>query len=238
MKHKFSYKIKLMDTFLLLLGFGLAIYDMWVLKDGINLIVPSASLEFGAPIIAFILATIANTCALEWGIANGKNKCKHIINKKSALGLFGWIVFGIVYFVIEYTSTIRNEDVEWNAQISQYIILAASYIISGLMIQKGAREIFDADALACRDSEKEYRAKMRKLARTDSRINYMLSALENYNQNYDTLSGLYAKQLEAIEHAEDSSINEVLGRTLQNNPDITPSEAQKVVEQAKKDYKA
>jgi hypothetical protein len=194
-------------------------------------------MDFGAPLIAFILATFANFCAFEWGRINGKNKSKHIFNKKSAIGFLGWLAFAVVYGVIEYTSTINQKNIDWTAQVGQYVILVASYVMSGLMIEKSAREMNDIDAVACRASEKEYKTTMKRLARVDSRINYMLSALENYNQNYDSLNEQYEKQLEAINHAEDSAINEILGRTLQNNPEITPTEAQKVVEQARKDYK-
>ena len=237
MKHRFSYKIKAFDIFLLFLGFVLAFYDMWVLQTGVSIIVPSAGPEFGAPLIAFILATFANVCAFEWGRINGKTKSKHIVNKKSAIGLLGWLAFAVVYGVIEYTATINQKNINWTAQIGQYAILVASYVMSGLMIEKSAREMFDIDAAACRSAEGEYKSTMKRLARMDSRINYMLSALENYNQNYDSLNDQYEKQLDAINHAEDSTINEILGRTLQNNPEVTPTEAQKVVEQAKRDYK-
>lgn len=226
-----------MDLVLLVLGLGLAFYDMWVLKDGVNIIVPSASADFGAPLIAFILATFANMCAFEWGRINGKTKATRAINKKSALGLVGWLAFAIVYGVIEYTSTVNQKNIDWTAQISQYAILVASYAMSGLMIEKSARDMNDVDASACRAAEGEYKTAMKRLARMDSRINYMLSALENYNQNYDSLKEQYNKQLDAINHAEDSTINEILGKTLQNNPEVTPGEARKVVEQAKNDYK-
>jgi predicted nucleic acid-binding Zn-ribbon protein len=111
-----------------------------------------------------------------------------------------------------------------------------SYIFSGLAIQKSAREMWDADASACRASENEYKVLRKRIAKEDSEINDMMTALENYSQNYDGLDEQFVKQSDAIRHAEDSVINEILGKTLQSNPEITPSEAKKVVEEAKRDF--
>ena len=165
-------------------------------------------------ILAVGLATVANTFALEWGKANGHAKAEGIFHKKSRLGFWCWVLFGLVYVLVEVVSTINMETIDWAAQIGQYFILATSYVLSGLMIEKGAREIWDADASACRSSESEFNLLRKRIAKDDSKINYMLTALENYNQNYDSLNEQYDKQLDAIRHAEDSVINEILGKTL------------------------
>jgi hypothetical protein len=235
MKHKFSYKIKGLDVFLLILGFGLAFFDMTVLQKGIHLITGANTSM--STLIAFGIATIANTFALDWGITNGRNKVKNMISKKSMLSFLAWVMFGIVYIIIEIIATVNSDKViNWPNQIGQYIILAMSYIFSGLAIQKSAREMWDADASACRASENEYKVLRKRIAKEDSEINDMMTALENYSQNYDGLDEQFVKQSDAIRHAEDSVINEILGKTLQSNLEITPSEAKKVVEEAKRDF--
>ena len=240
MKRKFSYRIKGLDFFLLALGFGLAFFDMTILQKGIHLITGTNTTM--SSLIAVGIATIANTFALDWGITNGHNKSEHALNKKSMLGFLAWVAFGIGYILIEVittTNALSKADAasfNWANQIGQYILLAMSYIFSGLAIQKSARDIWDADASARRASELEYKKLRKKLAKDDSKINYMLTALENYSQNYDSLNEQYGKQLDAIRHAEDSVINEILGKTLQENEEVTPSQARKVVEEAKRDF--
>ena len=238
MKRKFSYKVKGFDLFLLLLGFALALYDMNELGNGVHAAEPNTEISM-ATLIAFAIATAANSFALAWGISNGKNKAEHIINKKSMLGLIGWIGFAIAYVAIEIAAATNSAEMGTfvlGDHIPGYVILAISYIFSGLIIQDSAREIWDRDASACRSSESEYRLARKRVAREDSDINYMLTTLENYNQNYKSLDEQYEKQHDAIRHAEDAVINEILGKTMLENPDITPSEARNVVEQAKKDF--
>lgn len=233
MKRKFSYKIQFIDILMMLFSFGLAFYDMTVLQQGLRILTNSNATM--SSMLALGIATIANLFALSWGMANGRTKAKRVINKSSLIGFVGWLVFGIVYVVIEVVNT-EKHNVNIMNQIGQYIILAASYILSGISIQKAARDIWDADSSACRASEAEYKKLVKKIASRETRINYMLTALENYNQNYDILNEQYAKNIEAIDHAESSVINEILGKTLLENPEITPSEAKNVVEQAKKDF--
>ena len=237
MKRKFSYKIKGFDLFMMLLGFALAFYDMNELGNGIHAALPNMDITMSTG-IAFAIATAANSFALGWGISNGKNKANRVINKKSLLGFVGWVAFAFVYIAIEIAAAMnpaKGTTFVLRDHIPGYIILAVSYIFSGLMIQSSAREMWDRDATACRASEPEYRLARKRVAREDSEINYELTALENYNQNYESLDEQYDKQLDAIRHAEDAVINEILGKTLQENPKITPSEARKVVEEAKRD---
>ena len=241
MRRKFSYKIKGLNLFLLALGFGLAFFDMTILKNGVHLITGANTTT--SSLVAIGIATIANTFALDWGITNGHNKATRAINKKSMLSFLAWVAFGIGYVLIEVITTINainngkpGTSINWPNQIGQYVLLAMSYIFSGLAIEKSAREIWDADAAACRSSENEFKLLRKRIAKEDAKINYMLTVLENYSQNYDSLNDQYNKQLDAIRHAEDSVINEILGKTLQDNPEVTPSEARKVVEEAKKDF--
>ena len=240
MKRKFSYKIKFGDLFLLALGFGLAFFDMTVLQKGLHLITNANTSQ--SSLLALAIATIANTFALDWGKTNGMKKTKHVINKESMMSFLAWVAFGIGYIVIEYVTVMNaineGETINWFNQIGQFILLALSYVFSGIAIQKSSRDIWDADSSACRASEAEFNLMSDRVAKTDSKINYMLTALENYNQKYDTLKEQYDKQEEAIRHAEDSVVNEILGKTMQQNPEVTPSEARKVVEMAKKDSEA
>ncbi len=236
MKRKFSYRIKGLDVFMMALSFALAIYDMNALREGIQVILRQGSgMSAG---LAFGIATIANTFALTWGFLNGRNKAKHIFNKSSAIGFIGWFFFGVVYAIIEFAGSTSPSAAKLPliAQISKYVILAVSYIFSGFAIQHSAREMWDADASACREAENEFSKHAKQVAKEDSEINYMLSALENYSQNYESLDEQYQKQLDAIHHAEDSVINEILGKTLQNNPSITPKIAREVVEEARRDF--
>lgn len=240
MRRKFSYKIKFGDLFLLALGFGLAFFDMTILQKGLHLIT-GANTSMSS-LLALAIATTANTFALDWGKTNGTKKTKHVINKESMMSFLAWMAFGIGYVIIECVTVMnainKGETINWFNQIGQYVLLALSYIFSGIAIQRASRDIWDADSSACRTSEAEFNTAANKVAKVDSKINYMLTALENYNQKYDTLKEQYDKQEEAIRHAEDSVVNEILGKTMQQNPEVTPSEARKVVEMAKKDSAA
>lgn len=237
MKRKFSYKIKFGDLFLMALGFGLAFFDMQVLQNGLHLMT-GANTGISS-LLALGIATTANTFALDWGRTNGKTKAKRAINKASLVGFLAWVAFGIGYVAIEIITVInameKDGGINWANQIGQFLLLGLSYVISGIAIQRAARDIWDLDASACRDSEAEFNIAAKKVSRNDAKISYMLTELENYDQKYKTLDEQYKKKEDAIRHAEDSVINEILGKTLQNNPDISPSEARKVVEQAKKD---
>lgn len=239
MKRKFSYKIRFDDLIFLALGFGLAFFDMTVLKNGIHVITGANTTTSSA--VAIGIATIANTFALDWGLTNGRNKAARALNKKSMLSFLAWVAFGLGYVLIETISTIDainkgSGEINWTNQIGQYLLLALSYVFSGVAIQKSARDIWDADASACRASEAEFKQISKRVAKDDAKINYLLTTLENYGQNYDTAKGQYEKQLDAIRHAENSVINEILGKTLQENPEIMPSEARQVVEQAKAEF--
>lgn len=230
MRHKNSYKITFMDLFLMAIGFGLAILDMNLLQEGIQKVMnvsPSA-----AAFSALLIATVANTFALTWGQINGKTKSKRWINSKSFVPFLAWVAFGFIYAFIE----IKSHEADIASGIGQYLTLAASYIFSGLVIQMSAKDIWDADAASCRSSEKEYKLLARKVAVEDAKINSMLTELNNYNKKYTDLDEQYEKQLSAIRHAEQSVINEILGKTLQENPTILPSEARNVVANARRDF--
>ena len=191
MKRKFSYKIRFDNIILLVLGFGLALFDMNMLKDGLKGIAGGDTNLTMASLMAFAMATVANTFALEWGKTNGETRAEHIINKKSLFAFLAWIAFGFGYVLIETIKTINQIDTSnfsWSNQIAQYVLLFLSYTFSGLAIQKASREIWDADASACRASENEFKLLVRQAARDDSKINYMLTILENYNQNYESLN--------------------------------------------------
>ena len=82
MRRKFSYKITLMDLFLLALGFGLAVYDMTQLKTGIHYMT-GENLQI-SQVVAIVIATIANSFAFMWGQTNGKTGAKKMFNKESA----------------------------------------------------------------------------------------------------------------------------------------------------------
>ena len=240
MKHKLGYKIRFADIALLALGFGLALFDMTVLQKGIRLITGANAAT--SSLVALAIATIANSFALDWGMTNGKNQEKKIINKRSRLSFIAWVAFGFGYAIIEAITTVDAinrggiESINWPTQIGQYLILLLSYVFSGCIIEKSSREICEADAFACRDSENEYKKIHKRLAKEEAEIKTLLTTLENYGQNYDALESQYQIQLEAIKHSEESVMNEIEGKTLKANPKITPSEAHRILEDIKKDY--
>lgn len=239
MTRKFSYKIPGMTIMLMAASFALAFLDMTMLKNSISTVIAGTTPK-NAAILAFAIATMANLFALDWGRENGRNESKKKINKESRIGFAGWLLFGSIYVLLK-SIDLCDADIsnlsELLGKIGEFILLASSYIFSGLSIEAGASEVWNVDASSCRKSESEFTEKVKLIANEDPKIDKMLSSLENYNQNYDTLDAQYQKQLDAIRHAEDSVINEILGKTLQANPEITPSDAQEVVEQAKKDSK-
>ena len=110
-----------------------------------------------------------------------------------------------------------------------------SYVFSGCLIQKASREMCEADAFACRDSENEYSHIHKRLARKEAKIKSLLTELENYGNNYDALKSQYDTQLKSIEDTEESIMNEIVGKTLQANPDVTPSKAHSILDNIKKD---
>ena len=240
MKRKFGYKIHFTELALMALGFALAFFDMTVLQKGVRLIT-GTNAAFSS-LIAFSIATIANSFALEWGKTNGKTQAKRAINKESSLGFIAWLAFGLGYVIIEAITTVDAinkggaESINWTTQIGQYLILLLSYVLSGCLIQKSSREMFDADAFACRDSENEYKRVRKKLERQESKIKGLLKDLENYEDNYDALKTQYDKQLDAIRHTEESVMNEIVGKTLQANPEISPSKARNILDSIRKEY--
>ena len=240
MKRKFGYKIHFTDLALIGLGFALAFFDMTVLQKGVRLIT-GTNAAFSS-LIAFSIATIANSFALDWGITNGKTQAKRAINKASSLGFIAWLAFGVGYIIIEAITTADAinkagaESINWANQIGQYLILLLSYVFSGCLIQKSSREMFDADAFACRDAENEYKRVHKKLARQESKIKGLLNDLESYENNYDSLKEQRDNQSAAIRHTEESVMNEIVGKTLQANPEISPSKARNILDDIRKDY--
>lgn len=239
MRRKNGYKVSFFSYILMAISFALAVFDMQMLQSGLNVVLNGGSDEVDntalSSLLAFAIATTANIFALTWGIKNGTNKAQKKINKKSAIGLVGWLCFGVFYGVIKAIDIMQGgDDINWSIQIGGIVMLAVSYIFSGIAIEDSASEIWDADANSCRTAEADFNLKHRQIAKEDSGLNKMLNTLENYNDNYDILDKQYEQQLDAIRHAEDSIINEILGKTLLNNPEIDPESAEAVVEQAKK----
>lgn len=230
---KFGYKVPFVTYVLMIASFALALLDMTMLRDSVGAILRT-DIDTSS-ILAMAIATIANLFALDWGRENGRNKSAKKLNKNSITGFLGWVLFGLVYVILKITAAFKSGSVDWVTECAEFVILAASYIFSGLSIENSAREIWDADSSACRAAEESYNSQRKNIAVEDSKINKMLSSLENYNQNYDTLDRQYKKQQDAIRHAEDAVINTILGKTLQDNPSVLPDDAKKVIEQARTD---
>lgn len=239
MRHKFSYRIQTIDLVMVAVSLALIFYDMTNLQAGL---VAMNSELFASPtnsIIAAAIAIVADVFAFDWGMRNGRNKSTRVFNKKSMPSFLMWVIFGIVYAFIESAgimASAESESFNLVGTIGQSVFLAISYISSGVMLQIAGRDMFDADAAACRASESEYKIYAMKAAKEDSRIKYMLGTLENYHQNFKSLDEQYEKQLEAINHAEDSVLNEVLGKMLQNNPTMNVEDARAVIRQAREDF--
>lgn len=226
MKRKFSYKIQLVDIAMIAAGGLLMIYDVSRLQTGYHAFLKT-NMSFSI-ILAFMTAFVANVFAFDWGMRNGRNSAKRIFNKNSIISFLCWVAMGVWYGVIMSKSG--------QADVESCILLAISYIVSGILLQIAARDIQNVDAAACRAAESEYSELNKKLSKDNAEIDYMLTSLDNYGQNYDLLNEKYEQQLGAIRKAEDSVVNEILGKTLQQNPEITPSEARKVVAQARADF--
>lgn len=233
---KNSYKLPFFKIFFMGISFLLAFLDMTMLRDSIKLILTSIGSGMSS-LIAFMIATMANLLAFEWGKSKAESEPKKPINKSALVGKWGWIFFGIIYIILKISEGLNQglfeTDIDIN-NLTQFVgsfcILAGSFITSGLIIASGAEDIFNREAQACRSSESEFNETRHELASEDAKINKKLSILENYESNFTSTRTQYLRHKKAITGAERAVCNEILGKTLQECEDIDPADAQKIVE--------
>ena len=224
---KNTYQISGFKIFLLIISFALALLDMSMLKESVLEIIPVGNTM--SSVLAFAIATVANCMALDWGLSQTSKEKKKGYNK---IGLIGWISFGLVYIVLKCVGAdweeILEEQTEMRIFAGEFIILAASYIFSGLSIQNSAKDIWADDAVACRKAESDYKELLHQLSKEDAKIDKKLSILENYESYYKATRKQYLRHRQAILGAERASCNEILGRTLQEC-DVEPSVAKEIL---------
>ena len=185
-------------------------------------------------LVSFIVATIANFTALTWGWGNGKRLERHSINKRSVGEFFAWFAIGCLYAairIINILQNVGNDDFNWNGEIIQIVILAISYIGTGVLIQSSAREIWDADCVAFRKSKKRFDELHIDIADATADLQESIGILKNYDSNYRSLDE-QKKEIEmAIHKSEEAVMADIVAVTVSNNPMISPIAANKVKEQ-------
>ena len=184
-------------------------------------------------VISFIIATIANFTALTWGWGNGKRLEKHALNKRSLGEFFAWFAIGVMYAVIRVTNimtNIDNPDYNWVGEVIQIIILAISYIGTGVLIQASAREIWDADCRTFRKAKKKFDMLHEDVAEASADLHEGLGILKKYDSNYITLEDQRDEIEAAIHKTEEAVMSDIVAVTLKKYPMISPSATNKVKE--------
>lgn len=185
-------------------------------------------------LVSFIVATIANFTALTWGWGNGKRLEKHSINKRSIGEFFAWFAIGCMYAAIRTVNIVQNFNTEgfnWTGEIIQIVILAISYIGTGVLIQSSAREIWDADCVSFRKAKRNFDSLHADIADAAADLQESIGILRKYDSNYKSLDD-QKKEIEmAIHKSEEAVMADIVAVTVSNNPMISPIAANKVKEQ-------
>ena len=215
------------------ISFSLAILDM-ILLYGKFVELMNMTNAF-AMLTAFIIATAANFIALTWERQNGQNLAKHAINKESLGTFISWALIGVGYAVVRITSICKNmSDPNYSTQVIgdviQIGILAISYIGTGVLIESSACKIWDAECVAYRADKKKYDAIHAQVTDQIADLEENIGILEKFERNYKTLDNQTAKVEDAIRKSEIGVMSDIVGHTCTQNPSISPSEANKVMD--------
>jgi hypothetical protein len=213
-----SFLLGLLDMTLLYRAF----HDLTQLNNGMSMI------------ISFIIATIANFTALTWGWENGRHLAKRTINKRTVGEFIIWLAIGIMYAVIRAINIINklgNPELNWMGETIQIVILAISYIGTGVLIQSSAREIWDAECVAFRKARKKFNRLHEDVADASADLHEDIGILKKYNMNYSALEHQKNKIEFAIRKSEKAVMADIVSMTCAKNPMISPVQANKVMEQ-------
>lgn len=215
-------------------SFSLAILDMMLLYRILPNIFTAIE-EYQAMLIAFLLATVANFTALTWGWNNGRRLEKRAVNKRSLGEIFFWIAIGAAYAAIRVMDLLNkmeaNPEYDVMGDIVQMVILAISYIGTGVLIQSSAREIWDADCVAFRKAKKKFDILHNDIADASADLHESIGILKKYDSNYATLDKQKAEIETAIHKSEEAVMSDIVAVTLKKYPMISPAAANQVKEQ-------
>lgn len=209
------------------LSFGLAIFDMFFLRDvlkdnlGFNLI--------GASVASLALATAANATALLWGRQKGlRDSWKPF--------MWGWILLGFAYAVIRSISFVDSIviDNDWSfdtimEQFVPVVVLTISYIGTGSMLEWAGSKLWDVDVVNYLQSRKAFKQAHRIIVNNRAAILEMAKRLREYEKNYETLNHQYDIHLKKIRKSEHSTMSLIAAKTIADYPEISPTAADKVM---------
>ena len=222
MKNK-NYNYPVGSVVRIVISFLLAVLDMFFLYQ-------AAGHVFGIKenaitmALAFLIASIANYSAFQWGKDNGESQSK----KMNGGGVL-WILIGCLYAGIRVANIAMNKAGSVTSEICQIIILAVFYYFTGTTIRNSARKIFDADAVSFRRARKQFEIYHKALARMEKPIKKDLATLKNYNKHYEALKRQKDEIERGIEKTEKATASTIEGLVMKHNPNIDPTEAHKVV---------
>ena len=197
-------------------SFLLAVLDMVLLYKSVGKVFsflgPEPSLHM---IVAFIIATLANTFAFLWGHENGRNLAEKSLNKKSLFNFMLWVLIGVFYVIVKI---IGNGGLD-EAKID-LMVLAISYISSGTLIASSAAKIFNRDLADARKFEKRFSIIHEDLVAEAAEIRRLTEVLDNYNEVYESLDKQRDIKRKSIRRSEKASMSSVVGKIIENNPGI------------------
>lgn len=221
----------------IIVSFMLAILDMILLQEKIQIVFRMSNVF--AMATALIIATIANFMALTWGWGNGKRLEAHAINPRSLRDFGLWVLIGFAYAAFRILPSLApewfdippEEVAPLKSEILQIVVLAISYIGSGLTIQDSAREIWDRDCVKARKAKKRFYELREDLAADSADIRESISILNNYGKNYKSLELQKKKTESAINKAEVATMSDIVTRMKIVHPEISPSDCKRVMQE-------
>lgn len=214
--------------------FLLGIADMIFLRNAMQILFKFSSST--ASFMALLLATVANFTALMWGKANGDYDETKTINRHSATSFALWLAIGGCYLVIRILNMLNGIQTLPNADMSQFaneivqiVILAVLYIGTGITISEQASIIFDKIECEYRRRKKIFLKQHDVLSDDAANLQEDIGRLKGYASNYVALDAQYEKIKRSIRKAESAAMADIVGKTLKNHQEITPSEAHAVM---------
>ncbi len=246
MKEKKNFDFPTIRVVYIVVSFGLAVFDMFMLQEKLLDILPNGTTPSFAAITSVIVATMANFIAFTWGQENGKMMAAKVINKKTAGTFATWVTIGCVYALIRLSYIIKHAMMGYKpildlsgimGQIAEIILLSISYIGTGILIEESARDIFDADCVACRKAKKKFDRIHADIAAEVSDLQANIGVLKKYGNNYKTLERQKNKIETAIRRAERGAMADIVGKMLTKHKEISPTLANAVMDEVIQDNK-
>lgn len=203
------------------LSFGLAIFDMFFLRDvfkdnlGFDLV--------GSSLASLALATAANVAALLWG------KQKGLRDQWKAF-MIGWISLGVAYAAIRSISFINGIIIEndWSfdaimGQLVPAIVLTISYVGTGTMLEWAGSRLWDLDVVNYLEAKKAFKQSHAKIINNRAVILEMQKRLQEYEKNYTSLDHQYEIHMEKINKSERATMALIVAKTIADHPEISPN---------------